>query len=237
MSTRSRACRGSGGFAAILYSPRTARVAIALIFMSGVLGCQPVPAVQAAPSPTTAAPTRSPSPTAQPTPSPVATPAAATTATSEPVPTDDPSLIDPIISALRSGEPEAIRPYIGFKQVPCSASPRRLPACASDERDGQQVDTFYVGACEGDYVRPADMDRPLRVMTGTSLYAVYRLPPDKRAAGQYSAILIDRHELRLGLAWEAIIDEGRIVALIFSCAATPQELIKLRHYTDAILPP
>jgi len=53
--------------------------------MFGVLGCQPVPAVQAAPSPTaapTAAPTPLPSPTAQPAPSPVATPAAATTAPS-----------------------------------------------------------------------------------------------------------------------------------------------------------
>jgi hypothetical protein len=177
----------------------------------------------------------------QPTLTTLPSPETSATATVEPGPTDDPSLIEPIISALRSADPEAIRPHIGFKQVPCSATPSQgpggPPACASGEQDGQQVDSFYYSTCEGQYLRSTNIEEPLGVMAGTSLYAIYRLPPDKRANGQYSAILVDQNEPRLGQAWEAIIDNERIVALIFSCVVTPQEYVQLRGYADAVLPP
>jgi len=160
--------------------------------------------------------------------------------TTTPAPPEDPSLVQPLIDALQTRDAEAIRLYIAYTPVACSATPAQgvggPPACAAGEEDGRQVDVFYFAACEGEYLRPADIDRPLDIMANTALYAVYRLPPGQ-TSGQYSAVLIDQDGSRLGQAWEAIISDERIVALLFSCATSPQELVGLRHYTDAVVPP
>jgi hypothetical protein len=160
--------------------------------------------------------------------------------TATPGPTQDPSLIQPLIDALRTRDAEAIRLYIAYTPVACSAAPAQdvggPPACAAGEEDGRSVDVFYLGSCEGEYVRPAGIDRPLAIMANTVLYAVYRLPPEQ-PSGQYSAVLIDQDEARLGYAWEAIIKDERIVALLFSCALSPQDLVAERNYTEAVVPP
>ena len=160
--------------------------------------------------------------------------------TATPAPTEDPGLVQPLIDTLRTRDAEAIRLYIAYTPVACSAAPAQdvggPPACAAGEEDGHNVDVFFLGSCEGEYVRPAGIDRPLAIMANTALYAVYRLPPDQ-PSGQYSAVLIDQDEARLGYAWEAIIKDERIVALLFSCASSPQELVGQRGYTEAVVPP
>jgi hypothetical protein len=160
------------------------------------------------------------------------------TATVEPGRTDDLSLIEPIIAALRSGDPEAIRSLIGygFSQLTCRATPSQgspVPqSCSSTPEPA-----FFYGTCEGEYLRPSEVQRALDVMAAMQLYAVYRVPPQFRSVGQYSVILTDRRAETAGQAWEAVIHDERIVALIFSCTTTPDRLIELRHYTDAVLPP
>ncbi len=174
----------------------------------------------------------------QPTQTTLSSPETQATATVEPGPTDDPSLIEPIIGALRSGDPEAIRPHVGFgfSQMSCRATPSQgSPIPQSCSSTPQQA--FFYGTCEGEYLPPSDIQRPLDVMAALKLYAVYRVPPQLRSVGQYSAILTDRRAETAGQAWEAIISNGQIVALIFSCTTTPDQLIALRGYTDAVLPP
>jgi hypothetical protein len=160
--------------------------------------------------------------------------------TATPAPTEDPGLIQPLIDALQTRDPEAVRLYIAYTPVACSATPAQdvgsPPACEAGEEDGHDVEVFFLGSCEGEYVRPAGIDRPLAIMANTVLYAVYRLPPGQ-TSGQYSAILIDQDEARLGYAWEAIIKDEQIVALLFSCSSSPQELVELRGYTEAVVPP
>ena len=74
-------------------------------------------------------------------------------------------------------------------------------------------------------------------MAAMKLYAIYRIPPEHRSAGQYSVILTDQRPQTAGQAWEAIISQRAIIALIFSCTTTPDQLVELRRYTDAVVPP
>jgi hypothetical protein len=174
----------------------------------------------------------------QPTRTTLPSPETQATATVQAGPTDDPTLIQPIIAALRSGDPEAIGPYIGFgfAQVSCGNSPAQgSPVPSTCNSTPEQA--FFYGTCEGEYLRPSEVQRALDVMAAMQLYAVYRIPPQFRSVGQYSVILTDQSADAAGQAWEAIIDNERIVALIFSCAVTPDRLIELRRYTDAVLPP
>ncbi len=174
----------------------------------------------------------------QPTLTTLPSPETRATATLEPGPTDDPSLIEPIIAALRSGDPEAIRPYIAYagSQVSCSATPsQESPVPNSCNNTPEQV--FLLGNCQNEYLPPSQIQRALDMMAAMKLYRVYRIPRQFRAVGQYSAILEDQRPQTTGQAWEAVIDDERIVALIFSCTVTPEEYVKLRHYTEAVLPP
>lgn len=155
-------------------------------------------------------------------------------------PTTAPAQLDAIVGALRAPDPATIRPLVGFRTVPCGGEGQTItgaPLCRLDEEEGQPVDVFYYAACEGQYLRPSEIDRALEVFAGTSLYALYRLPPAHRSSGDYVAIMTDSTEPRSGQAWEVIIDGGQIVALIFSCALPPDELIKLRGYTETVVEP
>jgi hypothetical protein len=174
----------------------------------------------------------------QPTQTTLPSPETRATATVEPGPTDDRSLIEPIIGALRSSDPEAIRPHVGFgfAQVSCGNSPaQESPVPNSCNNTPEQV--FLLGKCQNEYLPPSQIQRALDVMAAMQLYAVYRVPPQFRSVGQYSAILIDQRPETAGQAWEAVISKEKIIALIFSCTTTPDKLIELRHYTDAVLPP
>jgi hypothetical protein len=156
-----------------------------------------------------------------------------------PDPTKERAALESLIAALRSGAIEAIRPYIGHKTVGCSEqmSPS-IPACKSGERSGTLTPVFYFSNCNGGYLEPAQVQGPLQRMAAMTLSTyVYRLPQQAQSSDQFSLILIDSSPENAGKAWEAIVDEGHIVGLIYSCALTPEELVAARHYTEAVVLP
>ncbi len=155
-----------------------------------------------------------------------------------PDPTKERAVLDSLIAALRSGGVEAIRPYISFKTVGCSEqASSSVPACKPGEQSDTLTPVFYLSNCESGYLEPDQIQEPLQRMAAMKLSAVYRLPPQAQSSGQFSVVLIDSTAENAGKAWEAIVDDGHIVGLIYSCALTPEELLAARHYTDAVVLP
>ena len=96
---------------------------------------------------------------------------------------------------------------------------------------------FSYGACEGEYLRPHQIDRVLDLLAGAALYAIYRPPADGGYSGDYVAVVTDTAAERTGLAWAVEIDDGKIVGLSFSCAAEPEEFVQQFAPEDVVLPP
>jgi len=150
------------------------------------------------------------------------------------------AVIDAMVTDHGQKETPALAALIGFTQVPCITTPQDVggpPLCELNEEDGELVEVFEYGACEGEYLRPHQIDRVLTILAQSSLYAVYRAPPDHPFADEYVVVIADDSPDRAGLAWEVEVESGRIVSLHFSCAAPPEELVELRHLEDALLPP
>lgn len=175
---------------------------------------------------------------------PAATPTSASTSidaptdipTAAPTPRVDSKVVETLAAALSSGNPEVIRPYIGYLPIGCSAQPpSAAPLCPTSVAEGAQTATFYFSNCEGRYLPPAEIQQPLDLMAAMRLDAFYVLPAGQ-PSGQYSAVLVDQRPETAGQAWEAIIDDEQIVALIFSCTLTPEALVALRHYGPAVEP-
>jgi hypothetical protein len=167
-----------------------------------------------------------------PPPTPTATP------TSAPISPEQRAQLDAVVEALDTQDAEAVRRHVGYREVACSPEGPAFsgsPECAPGEDAGTLAPVFYLGVCEGQYLRPEDIDLALDLMVGLSLHAVYRLPPAKRSSGDFSIILVDTAELRLGQAWEAIVDDGEIVALLFSCALSAEDLLERRGYEDLVI--
>ncbi len=163
--------------------------------------------------------------------------APAATPTAAPTPHVDKQVVETLTTALQSGNAEVIRPYIGYLPIGCSPqASSAAPVCATNEADGTQTATFYFSKCEGRYLTPAEIQEPLDLMAAMRLDAIYALPAAGQPSGQYSAVLVDQRPETAGQAWEAIIDEAHIVALIFSCTLTPEELVALRHYGPPVQP-
>lgn len=172
---------------------------------------------------------------------PVAGPTATTAATGEPTSRTGIAELDQVIDTLRSHDREALRQLIRFTKFACTATPPEPgspPGCAQGEQHGDLVDIFPLSRCEGEPLRPGFIDVALDILAQSSLYAVYRAPPDHPFADEYVAVIAGSSAtLWPGKAWEVAIDEGRIVGLFFSCVLTPEELIDLRQLEDVVLPP
>ena len=152
------------------------------------------------------------------------------------------AVIDAMITDHGQKETPALAALIGFTQVPCTTIPQDVggpPLCELNEEDGELVEVFEYGACEGEYLRPHQIDRVLTILARSSLYAVYRAPPDHPFADEYVAVIADVPDSPegTGLAWEVEIEGGSLVSLHFSCALPPEELVELRQLADAVLPP
>ena len=176
-------------------------------------------------------------------PTPTAT-ALATTAPTAPAGRTGIPELDAVIEFLLLDDTKAmqqtVRQLVGFTEIPCSATFRGMggpPACQLNEEEGELVEVFDFGTCEGEYLRPHQIDRVLSVLAGKTLYAVYRAPPDYVFSGEYVAVVFQSFEDSGDLAWEVEISDGRIVGLHFSCAAPPEELVELRQLEEALLPP
>ncbi len=163
--------------------------------------------------------------------------APAATPTAAPTPHVDAKVVETLTTALSSGSAAVIRPYIGYLPIGCSPqAASAAPLCATNVADGTQTAAFYFSNCEGHYLAPAEIQEPLDLMAAMRLDAFYVLPAAGQPSGQYSAVLVDQRPETAGLAWEAIIDDVHIVALIFSCTLTPEALVALRHYGPPVQP-
>ncbi|OGO50828.1 MAG: hypothetical protein A2148_03950 [Chloroflexi bacterium RBG_16_68_14] len=187
----------------------------------------------------TVAPTTTPAATGDLTATPAATGEATVSTGRTSIPEVD-AFIDALIADHGKKETPALAALIGFTQIPCTTTPEGIgapPLCELNEEEGELVEVFEYGACEGEYLRPHQIDRVLNIVAQSSLYAVYRAPLDHPFADEYVAVIADDSPERTGLAWEVEIEGGSIVSLHFSCAAPPQELVALRGLEDAVLPP
>lgn len=144
--------------------------------------------------------------------------------------------LDTVIDALRSGDAEALRPLIEYREVACKADLQiGAPGCGPDQEDGDLVEVFTYGACEGEFLRPEAIDLALDVLTETELYAVYRAPDDERYPAEFVAVVSSTSADTDGLGWAVLIQDGRIFRLSFSCAAPAEEFAE--RFRDIVLPP
>ncbi len=145
-----------------------------------------------------------------------------------------------MIVALRTKDVVQIRPHVGFRKIGCAAEPNgpgAPPKCEDGERDGDQVDAFYYGTCEGQYLRPAEVDQALEILKRTDVYAAYRLAKRAGDLYQYAIVLEDSAPARDGYAWEAVVDNGEMIGLLFSCSLSPEDLVAARPYTGVVVAP
>ena len=161
------------------------------------------------------------------------------TATPEPVSAEDAARVYAIAAALRTKDTEQIRRHFGFRKIACAAEAvlGGSPNCAHGENDGDQIDAFYYATCEGQYLRPSGIGQPLDALTNMEVYGAYRIPKKRDSGYEYSIVLIDHASAREGYAWEAIVDNGEMIGLLFSCSLSPEELIAARHYAAPVPTP
>lgn len=146
--------------------------------------------------------------------------------------------LDVVIDALRSGDPDTLRPLIEFRKVACSPEGQILtgaPECGPDEEDGELVDVFNYGVCEGQFLRPQQIGQALSVLAEIELYAVYRATDHERYPAEYVAVVSSTSPAAEGLGWAVLIEDGRIFRLSFSCAVPTEEFAE--QFQDVVLPP
>ena len=189
----------------------------------------------------TVAPTTTPAATGDLTATPAATGEATVSTGRTGIPELD-AFIDALIADHGKKETPALAALIGFTQIPCTTTPEGIggpPLCQLNEEEGELVEVFSYGACEGEYLRPHQIDRVLNLLAGAELYAIYRPSAGGRYSGDYVAVVTDTaaERERTGLAWAVEIDDGKIVGLSFSCAAEPEEFVQQFAPEDVVLPP
>jgi hypothetical protein len=143
------------------------------------------------------------------------------------------------MDALRTKDAEAIRPFIGLRPIACTDTPTPggPPACLAGEAAGASVQAFYFGDCEGAYLRETELDQPLLAMMTLDVREPYRVELKTDAGYQYAIILEDTSAERDGAAWEAIVEQGQIIGLLFSCTLSVDELIDARNYETLVPSP
>ncbi len=161
------------------------------------------------------------------------------TATLPPIPDADRQLVDAVVQALQTQSIEAIRPFVGFRHIACieEAAAEGPPICRDGETPGAEVDAFYFSDCAGHYVRPDALDQPLDVLASLDVAGVYRVPRRTESGYQYAVVLTDTADDREGMAWEAIVESGQIIGLLYSCSLDPERLVELRGYVDQVPTP
>ncbi len=145
--------------------------------------------------------------------------------------------LDTVIDALRSGDADKLRPLLEFSEVSCNTDGQvGLTMCAADEEAGDLVEVFQFVVCEGQSLRRGEIDRALSVLTESELYAVYRAPEDSRFCGEYVALISAPTLSGLeDLAWEVVVQDGRIVLLAFTCSLSTEEYAE--GFDNPVLPP
>lgn len=132
-----------------------------------------------------------------------------------------------------------MRPYIGLRPVACAAEATEdgAPPCRNGEAPGDDVDAFFLSDCAGRYLREDEIDQPLFALASMEVVAAYRIPRRTQAGYQYSVVLTETANAREGMAWEAVIESGQVIGLLFSCSLTPEELVEVRGYQEEVPTP
>jgi hypothetical protein len=149
--------------------------------------------------------------------------------------------LDSLLAVLGAGDSSALQERIRYQQVACATQSEvgGPPICRGAEADGDVVEVFEYSVCEPVPLREDEVGQALTVLSGASIYAVYATPAqaDLDPPAEQVVVITDASNEAQGLAWELFVEGGDIVALRFSCALFPQELIDQRTYGEAIVPP
>lgn len=102
------------------------------------------------------------------------------------------------------------------------------PKCNPGESEGTMVEVFPILATEGHFVRPEEINPALEIVA-KGLYAVYRPLPTPNAedwwpSGDY-ALLFDREFNDIPNPVTALVQDGKLVRLVFSIGITPAQIL------------
>ena len=147
--------------------------------------------------------------------------------------------LDPVIDALRSQDVERLRPLVKFSQSPRASSGMGVALCRAGEPEGTVVESFVVGGCEGEFLRPDEMDRISGSLTPYDLYAVFRVAPGSLGNdAEYAAITSTYTESAVSYSTKVFwIASGGIIGVGDCPPAPPAQFATELGLTDALLPP
>ena len=150
--------------------------------------------------------------------------------------------LDAIVEALRSGDPEDLRPLISFSKRTCVNSGLGLPSCGPGQPEGTLVDTFVDVLCEGVFYRPDQIDSIVGPLSDWRFYALYNRPAASALSFlpgvQYVAVIYHEGSSGLRSAKSVEIADGHIVQTAQSCPSMyPEQWVVALGLTDAVLPP
>ncbi len=135
--------------------------------------------------------------------------------------------LDAVIDALRSGDPEALRPLLRYMEVTCRTE---------GEVGATECELFPFSVCEApEMFGPETIGPALSVLTESEVYAVYRAAAHERYPAEYVAVVSDTSPDADGFAWAVLIEDGRIFRMHFSCAVLAEEFAE--QFDDPVLPP
>lgn len=148
--------------------------------------------------------------------------------------------VDAVMSALESGDLEAIAALIGWQQVECEAGPPMgiggPPECPEGVADGTPIDVIPGAACEGYWhIRVNDGGRAnLVIGTADRLYAVIKNDADSFWRGSDTGIVYVNPE-RPEWGKAVYLANGRIIGDWSGCATSPAEIAE--RGASVIFPP
>ncbi|MGD9933929.1 MAG: SH3 domain-containing protein [Dehalococcoidia bacterium] len=148
--------------------------------------------------------------------------------------------VDAVISALESGDLEAIAALIGWQQVECEGGPPMgiggPPECPEGVADGTPIDVIPGAACEGYWhIRLNDGGRAnLVIGTADRLYAVIKNDADSFWRGSDTGIVYVNPE-RPEWGKAVYLANGRIIGDWSGCATSPAEIAE--RGASVIFPP
>jgi len=146
------------------------------------------------------------------------------------------ALIDALLVEPARERRQALRPLFGSTQLTCSFRTDRVgqnPPCRIGEQEDQLVDAFEYDSCGANLLRADDIDDVVILLANATLDAVYRPSASAEGPGDYVAIIyhVIGSERR---AAQLPIRDGRIIAYLYSCTATPEDFAATLGLTDAV---
>jgi hypothetical protein len=145
--------------------------------------------------------------------------------------------VDAVIDALEARDVESLTAIVELQPVACiGPTPASLGAlfCQEGEAEGAVSNVLPVSNCESSYVREPDVPETIGEYAGSlvGLYAVY--PVDVAFALVYERSGEGDLATRSGTV---TVTGGRIRALNYGCAQSPEELVESTGFGDPVLPP